>query len=181
MDSSQFGITFTDSQGPVNSDGPIHCIRSLNRMVRYSVMSVCAKLSLTAKTDLINTSAVTIFGVQVHRFHDDFAFGQSFWSTVCSTLISTITNITLIIDYYQTKDFVNSGTCRLLIPLIFLWLTCILNRKRPNIQTMFSHYYCYSPALLPRLGSLIQSFMLNISFINAIYFSVVDMETIGKY
>src|SRR5271168_4567633 len=38
MHSSQFGITFTDSRGPVNSDGPIHCIRSLNRMVRYSVM-----------------------------------------------------------------------------------------------------------------------------------------------
>src|ERR1700678_304894 len=42
MHSSQFGITFTDSRGPVNSDGPIHCIRSLNRMVRYSVMPVCA-------------------------------------------------------------------------------------------------------------------------------------------
>src|ERR1700678_4522881 len=41
MHSSQFGITFTDSRGPVNSDGPIHCIRSLNRMVRYSVMPVC--------------------------------------------------------------------------------------------------------------------------------------------
>src|ERR1700678_1390862 len=38
MHSSQFGITFTDSRGPVNSDGPIHCIRSLNRMVQYSVM-----------------------------------------------------------------------------------------------------------------------------------------------
>src|ERR1700678_2325003 len=38
MHSSQFGITFTDSRGPVNLDGPIHCIRSLNRMVRYSVM-----------------------------------------------------------------------------------------------------------------------------------------------
>src|ERR1700678_491386 len=36
MHSSQFGITFTDSRGPVNSDGPIHCIRSLNQMVRYS-------------------------------------------------------------------------------------------------------------------------------------------------
>src|SRR5271168_1251361 len=42
MDSSQFGITFTDSRGPVNSDGPIHCICSVNRMVRYSVMPVCA-------------------------------------------------------------------------------------------------------------------------------------------
>src|ERR1700678_4447948 len=42
MHSSQFGITFTDSRGPVNSDGPIHCIRSLNRMVRYSVMPLPA-------------------------------------------------------------------------------------------------------------------------------------------
>src|ERR1700678_2085787 len=46
MHSSQFGITFTDSRGPVNSDGPIHCIRSLNRMVRYSVMPVCELLFL---------------------------------------------------------------------------------------------------------------------------------------
>src|SRR5271168_2448052 len=45
MHSSQFGITFTDSRGPVNSDGPIHCIRSLNRMVRYSVMPVCEAIS----------------------------------------------------------------------------------------------------------------------------------------
>src|SRR5271155_122583 len=45
MHSSQFGITFTDSRGPVNSDGPIHCIRSLNRMVRYSVMPVCDTLA----------------------------------------------------------------------------------------------------------------------------------------
>src|ERR1700678_1422734 len=42
MHSSQFGITFMDSRGPVNSDGPIHCIRSLNRMVRYSVMPLPA-------------------------------------------------------------------------------------------------------------------------------------------
>src|ERR1700678_1429126 len=42
MHSSQFGITFTDLRGPVNSDGPIHCIRSLNRMVRYSVMPLPA-------------------------------------------------------------------------------------------------------------------------------------------
>src|SRR5271155_1863868 len=47
MHSSQFGITFTDSRGPVNSDGPIHCIRSLNRMVRYSVMPVCGKRPTT--------------------------------------------------------------------------------------------------------------------------------------
>src|SRR5271168_4892249 len=52
MHSSQFGITFTDSRGPVNSDGPIHCIRSLNRMVRYSVMPVCATPSSEAPTEM---------------------------------------------------------------------------------------------------------------------------------
>src|ERR1700678_3983233 len=48
MYSSQLGITFTDSRGPVNSDGPIHCIRSLNRMVRYSVMPVCVSIESCA-------------------------------------------------------------------------------------------------------------------------------------
>src|ERR1700678_807550 len=49
MHSSQFGITFTDSRGPVNSDGPIHCIRSLNRMVRYSVMPLPAEILYVQK------------------------------------------------------------------------------------------------------------------------------------
>src|SRR5271168_4114562 len=46
MHSSQFGITFADLRGPVNSDGPIHCIRSLNWMVRYSVMPLPAIVRL---------------------------------------------------------------------------------------------------------------------------------------
>src|ERR1700678_2087899 len=53
MHSSQFGITFTDSRGPVNSDGPIHCIRSLNRMVRYSVMPVCESSPRPANQELV--------------------------------------------------------------------------------------------------------------------------------
>ena len=52
---------------------------------------------------------VIIFTV-THRFDDGFIYGQSFWMTVCSIVISTTTNITLIIDYIYTKDFSESGT-----------------------------------------------------------------------
>ena len=73
---------------------------------------IASALLFIAKADLINISAVTIFGVQ-HRFDDGFTYGQSFWFTVCSTIASTATNVTLIIDYSRTKDFINSGTCPL--------------------------------------------------------------------
>lgn len=58
--------------------------------------------------DLINITAVTVFGV-AHRFDDGFTYGQPFWMTVCSTIISSITNGTLIWDLYRTPDFNKSG------------------------------------------------------------------------
>src|ERR1700678_1437397 len=61
MHSSQFGITFTDSRGPVSSDGPIHCIRSLNWMVRYSVMPVCGvELSVRNRASLSFVDSSTL-------------------------------------------------------------------------------------------------------------------------
>ena len=59
-------------------------------------------------TDLMNIPVVTVFGV-IHRFNDGFTYGPSFWFTVCSTIVSTATNITLIVDYMCTKDFAHSG------------------------------------------------------------------------
>ena len=59
-------------------------------------------------SDVINISILTIFGF-IHQFDDGFTYGQSFWFTVCSTIVSTVTNITLIVDYVATKDFANSG------------------------------------------------------------------------
>lgn len=58
--------------------------------------------------DLLNITSITVFGV-IHRFDDGFTYGQSFWFTVCSTIASTATNITLIYDYYQTENFRHSG------------------------------------------------------------------------
>src|ERR1700678_3173286 len=81
MHSSQFGITFTDSRGPVNSDGPIHCIRSLNRMVRYSVMPVCAycpKFLSSQHPMLKPAGSVCVDLFQAHNIR--YFFQNNIWS-----------------------------------------------------------------------------------------------------
>jgi len=87
-------------------------------------------------------------------------YGQSFWFAIWSTITSTITNITLIIDYFRTKDFRNSGSG--------------LTDKQRSLVIIIIILLCYLG-----FGSLIQKFTLNISFIDAIYFSIVSIETIG--
>ena len=59
--------------------------------------------------DTINIGVVTTFGV-VHRFDDGFTYSQAFWMTVCSTIASVITTITLFLDYYCTPNFAKSGS-----------------------------------------------------------------------
>ena len=75
-----------------------------------NIHSQCALISTRhcKTTDLINIVAITIFGVE-HRFDDGFTYGQSFWLTVCSTIASTITNVTVIVDYVRTPQFSRSG------------------------------------------------------------------------
>jgi potassium channel subfamily K, other eukaryote len=58
--------------------------------------------------DIINITAVTIFGVE-HRFDDGFTYGQPFWMTLCATIAALFTNITLVYDLYHTRDFAKSG------------------------------------------------------------------------
>src|ERR1700679_1994250 len=85
MHSSQFGITFTDSRGPVNSDGPIHCIRSLNRMVRYSVMPLPVALGLLPPS------------------YDSYISAVSATSSVLGTTISADALMTTITDEYDLR------------------------------------------------------------------------------
>lgn len=58
--------------------------------------------------DVINIIAVTVFGVE-HRFDDGFTYGDAFWMTLCSTIASTVTNISLIVDLIRTPDFAKRG------------------------------------------------------------------------
>ncbi|KAJ7249438.1 hypothetical protein C8J57DRAFT_1521927 [Mycena rebaudengoi] len=109
--------------------------------------------------DVINIVAVTIFGVE-HRFNDGFTYGQSFWITVVSTAVSTFTNLTLITDLYWTPDFANSGSG--------------LTRRQRSLVILVILLLCYIA-----FGSLIHSITLHLNFIDAMYFSLVSIETIG--
>ncbi|KAG2135336.1 hypothetical protein DEU56DRAFT_807679 [Suillus clintonianus] len=109
--------------------------------------------------DIINIVALIIFGVS-HRHNDGFTYGESFWMTICSTVVSVITNVTLIIDLIITPDFKTSGSG--------------LTRKQRTLMIMLIILFAYIA-----FGSLINSFMLSLSFINALYFTVTTIETIG--
>lgn len=126
--------------------------------------------------DTINITAVTIFGVQ-RRFDDGFTYGQAFWSIVCSTIASTLTNITLMVDFFRTNDFENSGKfCS------FFSNKCLpdfrlgsgLTRKQRSLVIVVIVLMCYIA-----LGALVHTYLLQLSFINALYFSVVTIETVG--
>lgn len=64
--------------------------------------------------DILNIVTVTVFGVE-HRFDDGFTYGEAYWMTVCSTVVSLITNVTLIIDFVRTPNFKTSGMFCLLL------------------------------------------------------------------
>ncbi|KAK7439790.1 Potassium channel [Stygiomarasmius scandens] len=131
-------------------------IRFLEKRVK--TMTLICVVFLTIH-DVINITAVTIFGVE-HRFDDGFTYGQSFWMTVCSTVASTVTNATLIFDLVRTPDFANSGSG--------------LTRKQRSLIIIVIVLLCYIA-----FGALIHCVMTDLNFIDALYFTVCSIETIG--
>ncbi|KAH7922910.1 voltage-gated potassium channel [Leucogyrophana mollusca] len=109
--------------------------------------------------DLINITGVTVFGIE-HRFDDGFTYGESFWMTVCSTMASSVTNVTLIVDLIRTPEFDKSGSG--------------LTRKQRSLVIIIIILFCYIA-----LGSLANSLIMKLSFIDGLFFSVVSIETIG--
>jgi potassium channel subfamily K len=111
--------------------------------------------------------------------------------TVCSTIVSIFTNITLVADVIMTPDFGKSGEFR--FSLAF--------PKRKNVthcQNVFPHLPSSKligsgltrkqSALVVvvilllgyiAFGAMINSFLGHLSFIDALYFTVVTIETIG--
>jgi hypothetical protein len=51
---------------------------------------------------------VTTFGI-LHRADDGFTASEAFWMTICSTVVSTLTNFTLIWDFVTTPNFAKAG------------------------------------------------------------------------
>ncbi|KAI9069608.1 hypothetical protein FKP32DRAFT_1692107 [Trametes sanguinea] len=131
-------------------------LRFLEKRVQ-TVTLICI-VSLTIH-DLINIVAVTVFGVE-HRFDDGFTYGEAFWMTLCSTIASTVSNISLIVDFIRTPDFSRRGDG--------------LTRKQRSLMIVFIVLLVYIA-----FGALINSILLHLPFINGLYFSVVSIETIG--
>ncbi|CCO32747.1 hypothetical protein BN14_06810 [Rhizoctonia solani AG-1 IB] len=108
--------------------------RFLERRVRLATFIAIGGLIIH---DIINIIAVTTFGV-IHGVDDGFTYGQAFWMTVCSTIASVITTVSLIYDWIRTPDFARSA-----------------------------------------LGAMCYSFIMDLSFQNGLYFTVVSIETVG--
>lgn len=131
-------------------------LRFLEKRVVTMTILCIAFLSIH---DIINIVALVIFGVS-HRFNDGFTYGEAFWMTICSTVVSLVTNVSLIIDFICTPDFKTSGSG--------------LTRKQRTLTIMLIILFVYIA-----FGSLVNSFLLSLSFINALYFTVTTLETIG--
>ncbi|EIN08970.1 voltage-gated potassium channel [Punctularia strigosozonata HHB-11173 SS5] len=131
-------------------------VRFLEKRVLLSTI-LC--LGFLTFHDTINIIAVTIFGVQ-HRFNDGFTYGQAFWITVCSTVVSFFTNISLVFDLLRTEDFEQSGSG--------------LTRKQRSLVIMIIVFLSYLA-----MGALVDCYILNLTFIDGLYFSIVTIETIG--
>ncbi|KAG6880008.1 hypothetical protein C0992_008215 [Termitomyces sp. T32_za158] len=117
------------------------------------------KIKLMTVLYVLNIITVITFGVE-HRFDDGFTYGQAFWMTVCSTSVSTFTNITIIVDLVRVPDFANSGSG--------------LTRKQRTLVISVMVLLTYLA-----FGALVQIFLDNLSFLDALYFTVVTIETVG--
>ncbi|QRW10440.1 ion channel protein [Ceratobasidium sp. AG-Ba] len=130
--------------------------RFLERRVRLATwVAICGLVV----HDIINIVAVTIFGV-VHAVDDGFTYGQAFWMTICSTIASVITTVSLAWDLYRTPEFARSGSG--------------LTRKQRSLVIIVMVLLCYIA-----LGAMCYSFIIDLTFQNGLYFTVVSIETVG--
>lgn len=118
---------------------------------------------------------VIVFGIQ-HSVKDGFTKSEGFWMTICSTIVSTLTNLTLVWDFVRTPNFAKAGK----------WVRAFYKSRAEShlgsgitpkqrslvIITMIFLIYI-------ALGALISSLMMNLTFINGLFFTIVTTLTIG--
>lgn len=131
-------------------------MRFLERHVRVTTLVAMAFLTTH---DIINVVVIAIFGVYAGQGNGP-TFGQAYWSSVASTIISSITNVTLVIDYARTRKFAKSGSGlthkqRSLVMIVMILLVWIA------------------------VGAGVYSALIDIPFHTSLYFTVVTIETIG--
>lgn len=103
--------------------------------------------------------ALVWFGV-IHAVDDGFTYSQAYYVTLASTIVSLVVTTTLTIDYVRTKDFTKSGSG--------------LTRKQRSLVIIVMVLLTYLG-----FGAIVYCFIIEISFLDALYFSVCSSLTIG--
>ncbi len=126
--------------------------------------------------DILNIVIVIIFGTQ-HRFNDGFTYGEAYWTTICSTVLSIVTNILLIWDFVKTPNFGKSGSCFSLFippPRTQQHQGSGITRRQRSLVIITMIFLTYVA-----LGALMSSIMMSLTFLNGLFFTIVTTLTIG--
>src|SRR5882762_7036921 len=97
--------------------------------------------------------------------------------TVCSTIVTMITNFTILWDFFITPNFSESGAFGIFQPSSqILWSTVGsgLTRRQRSLVIIIMIFFSYIA-----LGGLITSLLMNLSFVNGLFFTLVTTLTIG--
>ncbi|KAG8800137.1 hypothetical protein FRC19_000212 [Serendipita sp. 401] len=131
-------------------------MRFLERRIKSATIAAICFLLIH---DIINIIALAIFGI-AHAVDDGFTYSQAYWVTLASTIVSLVVTVTLLIDYATTPNFVKSGSG--------------LTRKQRSLVIIVMILFAYLG-----FGALIYCFMMDIRFLDGLYFSVCSSLTIG--
>ncbi|KAG8798130.1 hypothetical protein FRC17_007553, partial [Serendipita sp. 399] len=131
-------------------------MRFLERRIKSATIATIIFLVIH---DIINITALVVFGV-VHAIDDGFTYSQAYWVTLASTIVSLVVTTTLVIDYVTTPNFAKSGSG--------------LTRKQRSLVIIVMILLTYLG-----FGALVYCFMMDIRFLDALYFAVCSSLTIG--
>jgi potassium channel subfamily K len=129
--------------------------------------------------DVLNTTAIITFIIKTQK-DDGFILGQAFWMTLCSTIAALATNVTLILDYWSTTDLERHSKLKnRLIKHDLIFITSCssesgLTAKQRSLTIIIIVLLCYIA-----FGAVVHTVLLQLSFIDALYFTVVCIETVG--
>ncbi|KAG9311807.1 hypothetical protein JVU11DRAFT_8054 [Chiua virens] len=144
-------------------------VRFLERRVTKMTILCVVFLSIH---DVINITALVTLG----RIMVGHSLEHPFWLILCSTIASVFTSVTLIIDLIWTNNFEQGGeSTKFIFPVSQpLCAGSGLTRRQRSLVIIIIGLFCYLA-----LGALVNSLLLDLSFINGLYFTVVTIETIG--
>jgi Ion channel len=132
------------------------CLLLIHDTINISTLSSTWPARILTRPSLV---ALVIFGV-IHAVSDGFTYSQAYYVTLASTVASLVVTTTLMIDYFRTSNFTKSGSG--------------LTRKQRSLVIIVMVLLSYLG-----FGALIYCFMMEIHFLDALYFVVCSTLTIG--